>query len=125
MGLSQAVLNQMGRQAFAMYGGLRETVTVLHRTTRAGTPTTHTGLTAYVSEYKEAIVAIHMTLERGLTFVQREDRQLQLLVEDVTWTPNAFGTFVRADGTTWFTVETPSGGAGRSFWTFHIRRVPT
>ncbi len=113
MGLSQATLDQMGRDAFRMYGTMAEAVTYHQKAGLDSTPALAT-VTALIDEYRGIALATEAVLPT--------DRRARLLVAQVPWTPSDYDELVRADGSVW-RVQSSTGGIGHSFYILQLRQV--
>src|SRR5262245_39892207 len=118
--LSQGLMDRVARETLRMRGSLTETFAYHSKATSASTPVVHEDLSGNWCRYSDRLIAMHAVTDTPR--VLREDIQLQIPVEQVTWTPTTYDLVVRADATHWRVIDI-GGGAGHPFWLLQIRRV--
>jgi hypothetical protein len=121
--LTQALLDDIARQAFAIKGALVEQVTVQHRTSATGAFRPVGPLRAIVSlPATEVMTMAALLASDDTTRARHSDVHLRLATADVGYTPTLYDEVVRGDGTRWRVLDL-AGGPGRPFWQFTIRKV--
>lgn len=116
--LSQAVMDRIANDTERMNGTLLESVTYQAKASAQAAAIPHTVLGRFL-QYSEHVTALHGLVPEGQ--VRREDRQLRIACQRVSWTPTLYDVAVRADGSQW-RVLSIGGGPGRPWWLLQVRK---
>jgi len=111
--LSQSVMDGLGAEAAAMYGGLMETVTYRHQA--PGGAVTTLSVALRLKGYSERELRRDDQLLHG-------DRQARIQTSSITFAPGQSDEFTQADSTRW-RVITPSRGPGHPWWICQVRKA--
>jgi len=119
-GLSQGLMDQVGRMAVAVFGEAVEAITYHAKPNAAATAVDYELDDALFEDYSEKLIAMQQPIS-DKPLVQRGDQQLRLRTAVVTWQPTRYDEVTRDDGTVWRVLDF-TYGRHRPWWLLHVRR---
>ena len=119
-GLSQGLMDQVGRIAVAVFGAGVEAMIYHAKANAAATAVDYELDDALFEDYSEKLIAMQQPIS-DKPLVQRGDQQLRLRTAVVTWQPTRYDEVTRDDGTVWRVLDF-TYGRHRPWWLLHVRR---